>query len=325
MEEWYVGKVRELARFSTSAGRLVPPVVVGRVGREKAAGRRRSALSARRIKRMTAGSVAGVIRCGDPDAITGRFVCGQARRVPTASVPARPPARSGTRRAQARRRPSRRARAPARLADDDGSQPADAVLKLVRPGRTAIITLTEGQRVALHDPDGLRALSLLAHLLAVRDPLDPDGEFPLTEKFVLRLSKRAGSEVGRNAARRVITRLRDAGVLVPAGSYRAAYTVVQPSGFRVPLWRLGPDVRVTTGRRSSANPPRRFRSATDQASVAGPRSRKPQPWWRHGLFGNPVGVPPVGVRDDVLRRWRSAKHFSAETCRENEFYAGSAA
>src|SRR5262249_22386513 len=150
---------------------------------------------------MTTGAVVGAIRVGDPDAITGKVVCGKARRRPMPARQARPPAPSGPPGGQGPPRSPRRPRGPARPAHDGDRELADAVLRLVRRGRTAIINLTESQRVALSDPEGLLALSLLGHLLAARYAAGVVGEFPLTEKFVRRLSTRIGIEVGRNAAR----------------------------------------------------------------------------------------------------------------------------
>jgi hypothetical protein len=275
---------------------------------------------------MTTGAVVGVVRVGEPDAICGKVICGQVRHVPRPASPVRRSAHPAARRGGSRQRPSRRARSPGRLADDeDGSEEpadADAVLRLVSPGRTAIINLRPYQRVALADAEGVLAVSLLSHLLAVRPALGLHGDFPFTPDFVVRLAKRAGVEVGRNASRRVVSRLAEAEVLIAAGSYRAAYLLLQPSGFRVPLWRVGPAAHVP-GLRSSAKPLKRLRSATDQASVAGPRQVKR--WWRDPLTGNPDGRPPPCVPRDVRNRWASASHLREEKRREKRFYEGSAA
>lgn len=278
---------------------------------------------------MVTGSVAGVIRVGDPDAVTGKVICGQPRRWP---IPPKqqPPARREVRpRREARptqarrRRPSRRARSPGRLSDDD-SDPAEAVLRLVRPGLTATINLRDFQRVALSNPEGFVALSLLGHLLAVRYCLRLFGEFPFAPSFVERLSYRAGTPLGRNAARRVVRQLRDAGVIVLVGSYRGAYRVLQPSGFQVPMYRVAGAVHVRGRLPSSARPRRRPRSAKAKASVAGPPSVKGQGWWCHPLFGNPDGLPPPHVRDEVIQRWTSTAWLNEERHRENEFYGGPA-
>jgi hypothetical protein len=114
------------------------------------------------------------------------------------------------------------------------------------------------------------------------------------------------------------------------GSYRGAYRVLQPSGFRVPMYRISGAVHTRSRLPSSARPVRRPRSATAKASVAGSPSVKGQPWWgqpwwRHPLFGNPDGLPPPCVSETLLRRWKSPAFLIAEKSREAEFYRRSAA
>ena len=84
---------------------------------------------------MRAGVVAGVIRAGDPEAICGRFVVGQIRRLVALPRVQRLPTRGAPRRGSARRRHTRRARSPARSTDDGDEPSSDVVLTLARNSR----------------------------------------------------------------------------------------------------------------------------------------------------------------------------------------------
>jgi hypothetical protein len=237
-------------------------------------------------------------------------------------------------RSRPRRRPAGRARAPARLTDDPelpsatarkgGSPPrgitrGDAVMAEIRPGRSGDLDLTRSQRSALSDQEGLDALSILGHLIAARHAAGEDGRVPLTEQFVLWVARRLRLPVGRNGARRVVRRLKTAGVVAPAGSYRQSYGVL-PRGFRVPCFRVTVAVWLGSRRLRSAPPRRRLRSATHQASNAAHHKLKSLAWWQHPLFGHPDGLPPPGTSSEVRRRWRSGKHRKAEAQRSIVFY-----
>ncbi len=267
---------------------------------------------------MSGATIAGPgMKCGDPRAVCGRVVCGVSRPIRLTARPVRRPVRASARRGHTRRRSSRRARAPTRPADDDPSSladasprrrvarvvriaPEDAVLAAVCAGSAAILNLTASQRRLLRDPEGARALSLLAHLLYARDEVGLTGDFPFAPGFLLRLARRLGISLGRNASRHAVDRLVAAGVLMRVGSYSQQYTVIKPSGFRVPLFRLTHIAWVKDGTRSFAGQ-RTPRSATSKASIATWRGRKLVPWWEVCLFGNPEGCKPPNESEGPSR------------------------
>jgi hypothetical protein len=205
-----------------------------------------------------------------------------------------------------------------------GVPPEDLVLRHVEAGSAVVLNLTPEQRHALSDHEGQRALSLLCHLLLARHAADQPDELPLTEQFILRLACRLRIPLGRNAARRVIARLKATGVIVPLGSYRQAYGI-NPGAYKVTLWIVTPIAWVGTRPRSFAGPRKRPRSATRTASVATPGQHKLDPWWQHPLFGNPDGRPPPGTKPKRLERWASQPHLAHEQRREREHEKATAA
>jgi hypothetical protein len=187
----------------------------------------------------------------------------------------------------------------------------------VRPGRTATLNLTPAQQATLSDPEGLHALSILAHLLAAQDAAGERGYVLLTEWFVLWLARRLGLPVGRNGARRVVRRLVEAKVIRPAGSYRQAYGIL-PRGHRVPRFRVAVPVWLGSRQLRTTPAPRRLRSATSKACVATRRKVKSRAWWKHPLFGNPGGCPPLDLGQKKRKLWLSKRHRLGELLRDAE-------
>lgn len=172
------------------------------------------------------------------------------------------------------------------------------VLAAIRPGQVVRLRLTPEQRRILHDRDARLALDVVRHLLGARaasvGPHRPPDSFPLTEATFQAVALKLGARVGIKRSRSLLRRLRAAGVLCDAGSYRQPYTRQGSSGFRVRLFRLGALVASL----------RRSKSAIGRGpSVKGGRCRR---WWEHPLFGTLDGRAPPDLSKRDKRRMRSA-------------------
>jgi hypothetical protein len=188
------------------------------------------------------------------------------------------------------------------------------VLANVASGRHVRLHLSPDQREVLNDRDGQLARQVVRALLRARHqaaaPGHPRDSFPLTEHAFQAVAHRLGYRVGIKRARRLIHRLTAAEVIAPDGSYRQRYRTTGVSGYRVKLYRIG--VRITglriTGLRGAATP-----QPPVGTSAVVKRGRR-VPWWQHGLFGNPDGLPPPGLtartrrwlalEGEVIRTWR---------------------
>lgn len=120
-------------------------------------------------------------------------------------------------------------------------------------------------------------------------------EFPLTGGWVQRLSRRLGHPVGEHRALRIISLLIEQKVVVPAGSYRRAYHLRQPSGWRVRLFKLPP----TTRHKASVRRPRIVKRVSRQN------------WWADPLCGNPDQRPPPKLRRLVAVGWGGRIEYEA--------------
>jgi hypothetical protein len=171
------------------------------------------------------------------------------------------------------------------------------VLAATRPGQVVRLKLTPEQRRSLQDREARLALDVVRHLLGARAASFTTGEmpatFPLTEATFQAVALRLGANVGIKRSRSLLRRLRAAGVLCDAGSYRQPYTRQGSSGYRVSLFRLGALVAALRRKRAIGRGPR----------VKGGRLRR---WWEGGLFGDLYGLPPPGYSRAQLRRMRSA-------------------
>jgi hypothetical protein len=173
------------------------------------------------------------------------------------------------------------------------------VLAEVRRGRVVYLCLTPDQRRGLRDRDGQLALNVLRHLLGARaDRRDPE-RFPLTEAAFQAVARRLGREVGQKRARRLIGRLRAAGVIADSGQYRQPYRQsAARSGFKVALYRLSRYAQAM--RRSRRRQPKR--------PVGTPGSVKRRfalRWWQHPLFGDLCGLPPPDIPNARAHAMRS--------------------
>ncbi len=163
----------------------------------------------------------------------------------------------------------------------------DAVLAALKPESVYHLNLRSTQRAALRDGDGPLALSIVQHLLAARSRVAAGRRAweptPLRAETVPRIAYRLGHKVGEHRCRRMVHRLREAGVLVEAGSYRGS------SGYRVALYSIA----VKAGARVLR---------TNQASVLSTRASNPSkrryewPEWTHPLFGDSSGSHPPAFR-----------------------------
>ena len=103
----------------------------------------------------------------------------------------------------------------------------EAVLVNVQRGRVAYLVLTQEQKRGLRDPEGQVALDVLRHMLGARPP-NPE-RFPLTEQAFQAVARRIGYELGQKRCRRLIRRLRTAGVIASRGHYRQPYRTAAPA------------------------------------------------------------------------------------------------
>ena len=169
------------------------------------------------------------------------------------------------------------------------------VLANVRRGRVAYLVLNREQKRALRDPEGKIALDVLRHLLGARPP-NPE-RFPLAEQAFQAVALRLGYVVGQKRCRRMVKRLRVAGVVGRCGHYRQPYrNSGTRSGFRVILYKLGH--RLLGARRST----KRKRPVGKRTSV---KANFHVPWWRHPLFGDLLGLPPPEISRHDLRRMKT--------------------
>jgi hypothetical protein len=170
----------------------------------------------------------------------------------------------------------------------------EEVLSNIRLGRVAYLCVTPEQKRTLRDREGQIALDVLRHLLGAR-PMVPE-RFPLTEGAFQAVARRLGYAVGGKRCRRMIKRLRVAGVVGRAGQYRQPYrNSAVRSGFCVTLHKLGARLRV-------ARLSRRKHPVGSRVGVKGnPRLR----WWQHALFGDYWGRPPPELPRLRLRRMTS--------------------
>jgi hypothetical protein len=176
----------------------------------------------------------------------------------------------------------------------------------VRLGAKAILNLTPDQREALsRDDEACAVLMVISHLLHARDAAGEHGPVPITEGWMLSLARRLGVPLGRNASRRGMKHIASLGVIAPAGVYRQGYRIATPGGHKVPMWSIQVPVWIRTTYLGHAfRTGGRDRRPCGPASVATWRSVKSKPWWEHGVFGNPDGLPPVGLSPSLRKRWR---------------------
>ena len=172
------------------------------------------------------------------------------------------------------------------------------VLANVVRGRVAYLVLSPEQQRALRDRDGKRALDVLRHLLGAREAIDAPERFPLTEQAFQGVARRLGHELGQKRCRRLIARLRSAGVIAGSGCYRQAYrrSAVR-SGLKVALHRLARRLRPAT----------RKRPVGKRLPVK--RPRRPR-WWEHPLFGDLLQRPPPELPRAIAVRMRSLDESS---------------
>ena len=171
----------------------------------------------------------------------------------------------------------------------------EQVLGDVRPGKIAYLSLTREQKRALKDQDGAIALDVLRHLLGAR-PATPE-RFPLTEGAFQAVARRLGYTVGGKRCRRMIGRLRGAGVVGDAGSYRQVYrSSGVRSGFRVSLFRLGRALRGAGARLSPQRPVGTRRPVKRKRRVR---------WYETPLAGDLYERPPPRYTRSQLRRMKS--------------------
>ncbi len=174
----------------------------------------------------------------------------------------------------------------------------EVVLGDVQRGRVAYLCLPPEQKRELRDGDARIALDVLRHLLGAR-PMNPE-RFPLTEAAFQAVARRLGYIVGQKRSRAMIRRLRAAGVIGAAGSYRQPYrNSAARSGFRVALYRLGRRLRLPRFKRK-----RPVGSKPRVKTISRPR------WWQHPLFGDATGLPPPHLTRRDARRMRSLDEVS---------------
>lgn len=134
--------------------------------------------------------------------------------------------------------------------------------------------------------------AVLAHVQRTRRQRRRDRErFPLTGEYVQRALRRFGVIVGEHAAYAIVHELLAAGAITPAGSYRQRYNLRQPSGWRVPLFRVAVLLRTLT------------------SSVRRTRGKTAAVCWRHPLFGDPALLVTVPRH---LRTWREPPPWSKD-------------
>ncbi len=176
------------------------------------------------------------------------------------------------------------------------------VLAAIQPGHSIPIPLTRDQKQAFRDRDGKIALDVVRHLLAARataaQPNTPRESFPLVEEMFAAIARKliGTNRFGIKRSRTLIRRLRAAGIIEDAGSYRQYYARRGVSGFRVRLYRLGVEIRALTAPRS------RKRVIGSRGRVKGVRRRT---CWEHSLFGDYEGLPPPHLTKAERRRMRS--------------------
>jgi hypothetical protein len=170
----------------------------------------------------------------------------------------------------------------------------EQVLANVRRGRVGYVTTTPAQRRQLRDTDGRVALDVLNHLLGAR-PMVPE-RFPLTEQAFQAVARKLGYAAGQKRCRAMIRRLRQAGVIGEAGQYRQPYrNSAARSGFGVRLFKLGRRLRGPRGSK-------RKRPVGNAEPV---KRNSRAPWWKHGLFGDLLGLPPPEIPRPRLTRMKS--------------------
>ncbi len=173
----------------------------------------------------------------------------------------------------------------------------DEVLAHVRPGRDTRLYLTDEQKRATADRDGLilrhvvRALVRARH--GARHPKQPPDAFPLTPLALQAVARKLGpGHVGIKRAYALIARGRECGLLYDAGRYRARRRL---AGDRlIPLYRLG--ARIAAGVCSAHKQPTVGRKTRV-------KRKKPPRWWLHPLLGDPSRRAPPGLS----RRMRNAR------------------
>ncbi len=177
-----------------------------------------------------------------------------------------------------------------------------AVLAAIQPGHSIPLPLTREQKQGFRDRDGKIALDVVRHLLAARStavqPSTPRESFPLVEEVFAAIARKlTGSDrFGIKRSRHLIRRLRAAGIIEDAGSYRQHYTRRGVSGFRVKLYKLGVEIRALTA------PLRRKRAVGSRGRVKGGQRVR---WWKHPLFGDLLGRPPPHLTKRQRRKMRS--------------------
>jgi hypothetical protein len=187
------------------------------------------------------------------------------------------------------------------------------VLANVRPGRSVRLYLSDEQKAATGDRDGLILRRVLRALLDARGAAssDPPYSFPLTEHAFCAIARKLGTPVGIKRARRLIRRGIECGLLADAGSYRSRYKLGgDGGGHRVRLYKLG--CRIVGLRRALCRKPAVGTSPAVKARVV----RDVLPFWLHPLFGTVDGLPPPQARGSSrqakrLQKWTEA----ASACR----------
>jgi hypothetical protein len=183
------------------------------------------------------------------------------------------------------------------------------VLVHVQPGRTVRLHLTDQQKAATSDRDGLILRQVIRALLHARHEAtdQPPYSFPLTEHTFCAIARRLGTPVGVKRARRLIRRGIACDLLLDSGSFRSRYKKGgDGGGHRVRLFKLG--CRIV-GLRSALRP----HSAVGTSRVVKGADRvEKRPFWAHDLFGSPDWLPPPEAqgksrRAKRLQRWRETK------------------
>jgi hypothetical protein len=172
----------------------------------------------------------------------------------------------------------------------------DEVLANVRPGRHVRLYLTDHQKHATSDRDGLILRRVVRALLQARhdasNPKQPPRSFPLTAPALQAVARKLGCDnVGDKRAYALIRRAKECGLLQDAGRYKARRRLTGDR--RVPVYTLG--ARITG-----------LRSAHRQPTVGRRRHVKParpSRWWGHLLFGGAPDPRPPPHEERARAAW----------------------
>lgn len=179
------------------------------------------------------------------------------------------------------------------------------MLPLVRPGRNVRLLLSDEQKRATRDPDGLLLRRVLRALLQARhEAIDPrwrGTSFPLTAFAFQAVARRLGIHPcpGIKHSRALIRRGKKCGLLQDAGSYKAGWPIR-----RVPTYWLGARiVGLGRGRRTNSLRQTPFQPTRGRSQAV--KRRKALNCWGHVLFGLPNGRPPPELSERQVKKMKS--------------------